>query len=124
MKSYSGMHLSEELEFGQRGKLPVGPTIWAPQAKWETCEIRDVEGLRASEGYVRCHWFQAYATGPNKNYVAAESPGFYCPQSTPEPEYARKQHSALVARLLMEGWEPVGEAGPGWWRMQFRRSVS
>ena len=123
LSSYGVEHLPEELEFDYRRTAPIEATIRTQQGKWEICGIKEVEGVRACEGYVRCHWFQAYATGPRGRYVAAESGGFYCPGFMPEAEYARTQHTTLVAQLITAGWKPTGECDQGWWGLKFRRAV-
>ena len=123
LTSHTAPHLPKGPGLGDRRMSPIEATVQTQQGKWEICEIKDVEGIRACEGYVRCHWFQAYATGPRGSYVVAESSGFYCPEFMPEAEYARTQHATLVAQLITDGWKPTGECGQGWWSLTFRRAI-
>ena len=99
-------------------------TRLASQTQWETCEILDAEGLWGDGSWVRCHWFEARVTGPSGTYVAGKSPGFYCPDWVPEPEYAGKQLGALVGQLITEGWNQAGGQGANWWTLRFRRRVT
>ncbi len=96
----------------------------ATETEWETCEIQEVEGLCSDDRLVRCHWFQANATGPVGRYTAGRSGGFYCPTWAPEPEYSARQLQALVSQLVAEGWEAAGLQGTGWWRLTFRRPLA
>ncbi len=126
MKIYSHREATptpEELEFGHLGGAPERRSVPVREAKWETCEIHDAEGIRARNGYVRCHWFQARASGPRGPYLAAESASFYCPDFAPDAGYAASQHAALVAHLIADGWEQTDECGRGWWSLKFRRPV-
>jgi hypothetical protein len=102
---------------------PHRPSELLERSRWETCEIHDAEGIRGDHYKVRCHWFQALASGPYGTYTAGTSEGFYCPNWAPEPEYAAGQLAALAGVLKRAGWQPLDSRGSEWWSLRFRRRV-
>ncbi|MGH3031341.1 MAG: hypothetical protein ACRDNE_11395 [Gaiellaceae bacterium] len=83
---------------------------------WEECEI---DWWR---GYVKSD-FYALAVGPGgERYVAARSPAFRWWRREPplEESPGAEPHARLVARLVADGWEPVG-SGLAWYKTRLRR---
>ncbi|MGH3005724.1 MAG: hypothetical protein ACRDOS_07475 [Gaiellaceae bacterium] len=91
--------------------------VAAPAAGgWEECEI---DWWR---GYVKSDFYALAARPGGERYVAARSPSFRSWRSEPplEEGAGAEAHARLVARLVADGWEPVG-SGLAWYKTRLRR---
>jgi hypothetical protein len=91
--------------------------VAAPAAGgWEECEID------LCRGYVKSDFYALAARPGGERYVAARSPAFRWWRSEPPLEEGpgAEAHARLVARLVADGWEPVG-SGLVWYKTRLRR---
>jgi hypothetical protein len=83
---------------------------------WEECEI---DWWR---GYVKSDFYALAVRPGGERYVAARSSTFHWWRTEPplEESPGSEAHARLVARLVADGWEPVGR-GLAWYKTRLRR---
>jgi hypothetical protein len=89
-----------------------------PDARWETCRISFVKGIISKQLFV------AVVAGPKAQYrvVEPQQRQIYVDDHGPRrrDRNTSASYSALVQRLVREGWEPAG-SDQHWWEERFRR---
>jgi len=117
--------LSELRHSHEHPERPGGRSSRPPgTAPWEGCEIRWWRGYAKSGFYVLA------ITPSGQRYVVARSPMFWSFRSqTTSEKRAIGAHSALVEKLVDQGWRLVEDAdpqaggGPPRWALRFRRPL-
>jgi hypothetical protein len=115
-----GQFLPEEANFcsncGQATGRPANQVLFK-----ETCTINLL--WEEGSGFVPA-WFQADVQGQGKAYIASQSERF---SIIPGSEFwidgreGKQAHEKLVANLIADGWQKIGQATGDWWSTLFRR---
>jgi len=103
--------------------------------QWEYCTLKfqlRYKGEDLDRVGARHVWlvFQAVASGPKRNYIAAESTEIPLPANIAGAAFVPQKNNIghrnvqqnLVRELQAAGWERLPEQGGAWWETRLRRS--
>ena len=99
------------------------------EPRWETCEVTYDLVKSPAFGKATFH-LVGVAIGPSGRYRAATSIPFKdnqymegCPTTGFVPSGGQESLDDLIRKLTRDGWDHVGNHGPYWWQLRFRRRV-